>query len=280
MHKVLSRDEIAPAVIRMVVEAPAIAKKRNAGQFVVVRPFEVSERIPLTIVDSDPKKGTITLIIQVVGATTRELTSIKPGESILDVVGPLGQPTHLGKVGRVVSIGGGVGTAVAYPIAKAMKEAGNEVWGIIGGRSKELVILEKEMKAFCDRLVVTTDDGSYAKKGFVTDALKELIAETGGKIDLVLAVGPLPMMKAVSNLTKEYKIKTVVSLNPIMVDGTGMCGGCRVEVGGKVQFACVDGPEFDAHLVDFDNLGKRLKTYREAEQIADEKCKIGLNTKR
>ncbi|MBN1810026.1 MAG: sulfide/dihydroorotate dehydrogenase-like FAD/NAD-binding protein [Planctomycetes bacterium] len=279
MHNVVSRDEIAPSVVRMVVEAPAVASKRLPGQFVVVRPLEVSERIPLTIVDSEPASGTITLIVQVVGATTRELTSIQPGENILDVVGPLGRPTHIEKFGRVVSIGGGVGTAVAFPIAKGMKEAGNEVWGVIGGRSRDFVILEDEMRSLCDRLVVTTDDGSYGVKGFVTDALRRLIEETSGAIDLVLAVGPLPMMKAVSALTREHGIHTVVSLNPIMVDGTGMCGGCRVEVGGEIKFACVDGPEFDAHLVDFDNLAKRLRAYHDMEQQADHQCKIGLATR-
>mgnify|MGYP000732579622 CR=1 FL=1 len=179
----------------------------------------------------------------------------------------------------MVSIGGGVGTAVAFPIAKAMKEAGNEVWGVIGGRTRDFVLLEDEMKAFCDRVVVTTDDGSYARKGLVTDALKEFIDETAGKIDLVLAVGPLPMMRAVSDVTRGHGIRTIVSLNPIMVDGTGMCGGCRVEVGGEVKFACVDGPEFDAHKVDFDNLARRLRAYRDAEQAADEQCKIGLKTR-
>jgi ferredoxin/flavodoxin---NADP+ reductase len=258
---------LAPDVKLFRIVAPRIARKRKAGQFVIVRVHAQGERVPLTIADSDPKAGTITIIVQGIGKTTKQLNSLKTGDHLTDVVGPLGKPSEVERYGTVVVIGGGVGTAIAYPTAKALKSAGNHVISIVGARTRELVILESEMRAISDELHVTTDDGSYAEKGFVTDKLKALIA-AGRKIDYVLAIGPIPMMRAVAEATRPHGIKTVVSLNPIMVDGTGMCGGCRVLVDGKSQFACVDGPEFDAHRVDFDMLTKRNATYRDAERTA------------
>ena len=267
MAKVVSRREIAPQTVLLELEAPKIARRRKPGQFVILKQDERGERIPLTIAQSDAAKGTVTVIFQMVGAGTRGLGSVPVGGEILDVVGPLGKPTEIKKVGTVVSVGGGIGTAVAYPIAQAMKAAGNRVIGIIGARTKDLLILEAEMKAVSDELLVSTDDGSYARKGFVTDVLKEVIAR-GGPIAEVLAIGPVPMMRAVCKVTKEAGIKTVVSLNPIMIDGTGMCGGCRVEVGGETRFACVHGPEFDGHLVNWDVLTQRLSAYKTHEQEA------------
>lgn len=264
MYKIIKAEFLAPNIKRFIIEAPQIARKRKAGQFVIVRIKEKGERIPLTIADSDTVAGTITIIVQAVGKTTTELNTFKAGDSILDVVGPLGKPSHIENFGTAISIGGGVGTAIAYPIAVALKAAGNYTISIIGGRSKEFVILEEEMKKVCDEVYPTTDDGSYGFHGFVTEKLKELI-DSGTKIDFVLAIGPIPMMKAVADTTRPYGIKTVVSLNPIMVDGTGMCGGCRVTVDNKTVFACVDGPEFDAHLVDFEILERRNKTYRGSE---------------
>ena len=252
------------------VVAPRIARKRKAGQFVIVRVHAQGERVPLTIADSDPKDGTITIIVQGVGKTTRQLNGLEAGDHLTDVVGPLGKPSEIERYGTATVIGGGVGTAIAYPTAKALKLAGNHVISIIGARNRELLILEPEMRAISDELYVTTDDGSYAEKGFVTDKLKALMA-AGRKIDYVLAIGPIPMMRAVAEATRPHGIKTIVSLNPIMVDGTGMCGGCRVLVGGRSQFACVDGPEFDAHRVDFDMLMKRNAMYRDAERVALEK---------
>jgi len=267
MARILRRQTIAPQTVLLEISAPEIAKRRQPGQFVILRRGENSERIPLTIAKSDASKGTITVIFQVVGAGTRDLAGAEEGGEILDAVGPLGKPTHIGKVGTVAAVGGGIGTAVAYPIAEAMKAAGNRVIGIIGARTRELVILEAEMRAVADELLVTTDDGSYVRKGFVTDVLKEVIAR-GEKLAEVLAIGPVPMMRAVCKVTKEAGIKTVVSLNPIMIDGTGMCGGCRVEVGGETRFACVDGPEFDGHLVNWDLLTQRLSAYKAHEQEA------------
>ena len=261
---------LAPDVKLFRIVAPRIARKRKAGQFVIVRVHAQGERVPLTIADSDPKDGTITIIVQGIGKTTKQLNGLKAGDHLTDVVGPLGKPSEIERYGTVVVIGGGVGTAIAYPTAKALKSAGNHVISIVGARTRELVILESEMRAISDELYVTTDDGSYAEKGFVTDKLKALIA-AGRKIDYVLAIGPIPMMRAVAEATRPHGIKTVVSLNPIMVDGTGMCGGCRVLVDGKSQFACVDGPEFDAHRVDFDMLTKRNAMYRDAERVALEK---------
>ncbi len=262
---ILNRD-----VCRFEIMAPRIAEKRKAGQFVIIRLHEHGERIPLTIADADPERGTITLIVQGVGKTTRELNNMKAGDKIADVVGPLGRPTHIENFGHSVVVGGGLGTAVMYPIARALKDAGNRVTFILGARTRSLLILEDELKGFCDEVKICTDDGSYGKKGFVTDLLKEMIEE-GEKIDFVIGAGPIPMMKALAETTRPHGIKTVASLNPIMVDGTGMCGACRVLVGEETKFACVDGPEFDAHQVDFDLLWKRNRAYIKQEKIALER---------
>jgi ferredoxin--NADP+ reductase len=256
---------LAPGIKRFVIQAPRIARKQKPGQFVILRIYEEGERIPITIENSDPVRGTINIVVQSVGKTTHLLNSLETGDSILDVVGPLGKPSEIANYGTVVVVGGGVGTAMAYPSAVALKRAGNRVISIVGARTKELVILESEMRATSDVLMVTTDDGSYADKGFVTDKLRQLI-QNGTRIDLVVAVGPIVMMKAVADMTRKENIRTVVSLNPIMIDGTGMCGGCRVLIDGKSQFACVDGPEFDAHHVDFAVLVQRNAMYRDAEQ--------------
>ena len=269
MPQILSAKFIAPNIKRFDILSPKIAQRRKPGQFVIIRIDESGERIPLTIADSNNENGTITIIVQAVGRTTMELNMLEAGDTILDVVGPLGKPSEIEKFGNAVSIGGGVGTAIAYPTAVALKQAGNHTISIIGGRSKEFVILEDEMRNVCDEVYVTTDDGSYDKKGFVTDQLKELIRHK--KIDFVLAIGPIPMMKAVAEVTRDKNIKTVVSLNPIMVDGTGMCGGCRATVDNKTVFVCVDGPEFDAHKVDFETLDRRNRTYLMDEKISLEK---------
>jgi len=275
MYKIVEAEFIASNVKRFVIEASKIAQKRKAGQFVIVRIKEEGERIPLTIADSDNLNGTITLIVQGIGKTTKELNEYQTGDYILDVVGPLGKPSHIENFGTAISIGGGVGTAIAYPTAVALKQAGNYTIAITGGRSKEFVILEDELKNVCDEVYPTTDDGSYGFHGFVTQKLKEII-DSGQKIDFVLAIGPIPMMKAVAKTTRPYGIKTVVSLNPIMVDGTGMCGGCRATVDGKTVFVCVDGPEFDAHKVDFETLTRRNSAYREMENISlhDFECNL------
>jgi len=251
MYKIVSKEILAPQISRFSVEAPEIARSRKAGQFVVIRAEETSERVPLTIVDSDPEAGTIDLIVQDAGFSTHCLTCFQEGDALIDVLGPLGKPTDIENYGTVVCVGGGVGTAVLYPIAKALKEAGNTVITINGARNKELVILEEELAAVSDELMITTDDGSYGIKGFGSTVLQEMIDE-GKEIDFVVAIGPTIMMKAVSEVTRPHRIPTIASLNAIMIDGTGMCGGCRVTVGEEVKFACVDGPEFDAHLVDFD----------------------------
>jgi ferredoxin--NADP+ reductase len=278
VNEVLEKRQLGPDVFRMELVYPKLARKARPGQFVIVRASEDGERIPLTIADADPEAGSITLIFQVVGKSTTLLARMEPGDEILDVVGPLGIPTEIKRFGRVVCIGGGIGAAPLYPIAKALKAAGNAVTAILGGRSKNLVILENEFRAISDAVVVTTDDGTYGRKGFVTDALNDLLA-TGERFDRAWAIGPVPMMKAVCDVTRGAGIPTVVSLNPIMVDGTGMCGGCRVIVGGKVKFACVDGPEFDGHAVDFDTLAKRLTTYRDRERRDHDACRIGLKTR-
>jgi ferredoxin--NADP+ reductase len=270
MYPIIHTSVLAPTITRLVVRAPYIARKRKAGNFVMVRVDDHGERIPLTLADSDPEGGTITLIIQAVGKTTRLLCSKNAGEFLLDVVGPLGTPTPIGLHGTVVCIGGGVGTAELYPIARALKEGGNTIRTIIGARSKDLVILEEEMRACSDDVFITTDDGSYGRKGFVTDQLRDFLAGPA-PVHAVYAIGPLPMMKAVASVTRPSGIATLVSLNTIMVDGTGMCGGCRVTVGGQMRFACVDGPEFDAHQVDFDELMMRNRTYLEFERTADER---------
>lgn len=265
MFKILKAARIAPGIKRFLIEAPRIARKHEAGQFVILRLDEHGERIPLTIESADRENGTISLVVQAVGKTTYQLNALNEGDAIRDVVGPLGKPSVIKNFGTVVIVGGGVGTALAYPTTVALKGAGNRILTILGARNRALVLLEEEMRAVSDALYVTTDDGSYGEKGLVTDKLRELLA-TEAKIELVLAVGPVPMMKAVADLTREQGIHTVVSLNPIMIDGTGMCGGCRVLVGGKSQFACVDGPEFDAHDVNFDVLMQRNRMYREAEK--------------
>ena len=277
MYKIIERRDLAPDVFLMKIESPEIADHRKAGQFVILRIDEEGERIPLTIADADSEKGTITLVIQAVGKTTRKLGRMKAGESIINLIGPLGRPTHLEKFGTVVCVGGGIGIAPVYPIAQAMKEAGNHVIGIIGARTKELVIMEDEMRAVCHELRVATDDGSYGFHGFVSQVLEAMIND-GVHIDLVMAIGPVPMMRATCNLTRKYNLKTVVSLNPIMIDGTGMCGGCRVSVGGETKFTCVDGPEFDGHEVDFDLLVQRQQIYLSHEEEAtnrfSEECKL------
>jgi ferredoxin/flavodoxin---NADP+ reductase len=265
VFKIVHAQFLAPGIKRFVIEAPRIARKQKPGQFVILRIYEEGERIPVTIENSDPLKGTISIVVLAAGKTTHLLNSLETGDSILDVVGPLGKPSDISKYGTVVVVGGGVGTAMAYPTAAALKREGNRVISIVGARNKELVILEQEMREVSDTLMITTDDGSYADKGFVTDKLRQLI-ENGTRIDLVIAVGPIVMMKAVSEMTRKEHIRTVVSLNPIMIDGTGMCGGCRVLIDGKSEFACVDGPEFDAHKVDFSVLVQRNAMYRDAEQ--------------
>ncbi len=264
MYRIIFNKPIAERIKHMRVVAPFIARKRKPGNFVILIPDEKGERIPLTIVDSDPNEGTIDLIYQEVGTSTFKLGLKKDGDYLYRIVGPLGKPTHIEKFGTVVAIGGGVGIAPLYPIAKGMKEAGNRIVTILGARKKDLIILEKEMGEISDDLRVWTDDGSYGKKGLVTHGLQELIDE-GLKIDMVLAIGPAIMMKFVAKMAAEHGLPIIVSLNPIMVDGTGMCGACRVVVGGEIKFACVDGPEFDGHQVDFDNLILRLKAYRKYE---------------
>lgn len=270
MFAIKEARKLAPNIGLFRIKAPRIARKRQAGQFVIVRVHDHGERIPLTIADSDVEGGTITIVVQGVGKTTKLLNRLTTGDTILDVVGPLGKPSEIKLFGTVVVIGGGVGTAIAYPTAVAMHQAGNHVISIIGAKTKESVILEDEVRKTSDELFVMTDDGSYGEQGFVTQKLQSLI-EAGTPIDQVLAIGPIPMMKAVAEVTRPKRIRTVVSLNPIMVDGTGMCGGCRVLVGGKTRFACVDGPEFDAHQVDFETLVQRNKLYRTQEAIALQK---------
>ena len=267
MHEILEKRELGPDVHLYKFHAPDVAKYRKPGQFVIIRISEEGERIPLTIADVDQEEGSLTLIVQSVGKTTLEMSTMKVGDSIPDIAGPLGEPTHIEKVGHVVCVGGGIGTAPLYPVTHAMKEIGNRVTSILGARNADLLILEEEMRSVSDDLVITTDDGSQGKKGLVTDAIKELV-EGGEKFDLCVAMGPPIMMKFVSLLTKELGIPTLVSLNPLMVDGTGMCGGCRVTVGGETKFACVDGPEFDGHLVDFDEMMNRLTMYKDQEKEA------------
>ncbi len=282
MYQITEARFLAQDIKLFKIKSPKIAEKRKAGQFVIIRIGERGERIPLTIADSDTSDGTVTIIVQGVGKTTKQLNMLEAGDEIMDIVGPLGMPSHIENFGTAVSIGGGVGTAIAYPTAVALKRAGNKVITINGARSKDLVILEEEMKAVSDEAYITTDDGTYGHHGFVTDMLQKLI-DDGAKIDFVLAIGPIPMMKAVSDLTKPHGIKTVVSLNPIMIDGTGMCGGCRVAVGGEVKFACVDGPEFDAHDVDFKNFTDRNRMYQEYEKKSleryEHRCKLSKQIK-
>ncbi len=272
MFKIVDRKEMADGTIIMnEIEAPRIAAKARPGQFVILKANETGERIPLTISDLDTEKGTIEVIYMVIGKSTALFKELGVGDGYQDVIGPLGKPTDIEKLGHVVCVGGGTGVAVLFPITRGFKNAGNQVTSIIGARSKDLLILEDKMKAASDELRICTDDGSYGTKGFVTEALKDVLENT--KVDLVVAIGPVPMMKFVSKLTQEYNVKTLVSLNPIMIDGTGMCGGCRVSVGDETKFACVDGPEFDGHQVDFDGLMQRLRAYEEEEKKAyDEYC--------
>jgi ferredoxin--NADP+ reductase len=270
MYRIVEARRLAPSLVRLVVEAPLVARKGQAGHFVIIRGDERGERIPLTIVETRPDQGTITLIAQAVGKTTKQLVSLQVGESLADVVGPLGNPAAIALFGEVACVGGGVGTAELMPIARALRAAGNTVHVIIGARTRDLVVLEAEITACSDSIVVTTDDGSYGRRGLVTDALRPLLAPP--PIAAVYAIGPLPMMKAVAALTREQYVRTFVSLNPIMVDGTGMCGGCRVTVGGQMKFACVDGPEFDGHAVDFDELIRRNRAYLDLERVADERA--------
>ena len=274
MFKIVAKQSLNPTVTKMTVEAPLIAKKAQPGQFIILRASEDGERIPLTVADTDPAAGTVTIIYQIVGGATIELNAKNTGEYLPDFVGPLGTPSHLEGLRKVAVVGGGVGCAIAYPLAKRLHELGAEVHTVVGFRNRELVILEDEFRAVSDRLVMMTDDGSYGEKGLVTAALEKLI-EAGNQYDEVIAIGPLVMMKFVCAVTKKYNIKTVVSMNPIMIDGTGMCGGCRLTVGGKTKFACVDGPDFDGHQVDFDEAMKRGSMYREFEAHArDEACRL------
>ena len=269
MYKIVKKESLNPTVSKMVIEAPLIAKKAEPGQFIILRSNEDSERIPLTIADYDREKGTITIIYQIVGASTMELDRKSEGEELNDFVGPLGVKSHLDGLKKVAVVGGGVGCAIAYPIAKKLHEMGVEVHSITGFRNKDLVILENEFHKVSDKLVMMTDDGSYGEKGLVTNALEKLI-EDGNKYDEVIAIGPLIMMKFVTEVAKKHNIKITVSMNPIMIDGTGMCGGCRLTVGGETKFACVDGPDFDGTLVDFDEAMKRGGMYREFEAHARE----------
>ncbi len=269
MFQILKKRALNPTVTEMVIHAPLVAKKAEPGQFIIFRASEDGERVPLTIADFDREMGTVTIIFQIVGASTMELNALNEGDSLVDFVGPLGTPSHVEGLKKVAVVGGGVGCAIAYPIAKKLHSLGAEVHTVVGFRNKDLVILEEEFRAVSDRLVMMTDDGSYGEKGVVTNALEALIKE-GNQYDEVIAIGPLVMMKFVCKLTKEYGIKTIVSMNPIMIDGTGMCGGCRLTVGGKTKFACVDGPDFDGHEVDFDEAMKRGSMYRDFEAHARE----------
>ena len=276
MFKILEKRVLNPDVKLMVIDAPVVAKKAEPGQFIILRVREGGERIALTIADYDRENGTVTIIFQEVGKTTRLLGTLNEGDYILDFVGPLGIASHFENVKNVAVIGGGLGAAIAYPQAKKLNSMGVKVDAIIGFRNKDLIILEEEMKKASNRLFVTTDDGSNGNKGFVTDVLRKLIEE-GNKYDLVIAIGPLVMMKAVSDLTKSYGVKTVVSMNPVMIDGTGMCGGCRVTVGGEIKFACVDGPDFDGHLIDFDEAIRRQAMYKteERQSLEEHYCRLG-----
>uniref|UniRef100_A0A7C3UPS9 Sulfide/dihydroorotate dehydrogenase-like FAD/NAD-binding protein n=1 Tax=candidate division WOR-3 bacterium TaxID=2052148 RepID=A0A7C3UPS9_UNCW3 len=270
MAKILKKRILAPGIKEFLVHSPLIAQKALPGQFIVLRISEEGERIPLTIAETFPEEGAVRIIFQEVGKSTKHLGLLAEGEEILDFVGPLGKPSEIEFFGNVIGIGGGVGSVVIYPVLKALKRKGNYLIGIIGARNKELLIMEDEIKPLCDEFYVTTDDGSYGQKGFVSDALSLLLKE-GRKIERVIAIGPVPMMRSVANLTKSYQIPTIVSLNPIMLDATGMCGVCRVEVGGETKFACVDGPEFDGHKVNFDLLAARLATYQKEEKVSLER---------
>ena len=274
MNRIVEKTPLNPTVTRMVIDAPQVARKAEPGQFIILRVSEDGERIPLTVADYDREKGTVTIIYQIVGATTEKLNHLNAGETLHDFVGPLGRPTETEGLRKVAVVGGGVGCAIAYPVAKKLHEQGSEVHSIIGFRSKDLVILEDEFAAASDRLLRMSDDGSFGEKGLVTDALRGLL-EAGEQYDEVITIGPLIMMKFVCKLTKEFGVKTVASMNPIMIDGTGMCGCCRLTVGGKMRFACVDGPDFDGHQIDVDEAIARAGTYRDFERKArEEACNL------
>ena len=274
MYRIVSKEYLNPTVVKMDIEAPFVAKKANPGQFIILRTDENGERIPLTVADYDRNAGTVTIIFQIVGGTTEKLSHMETGDELHDFVGPLGKATHTDGLKKVAVVGGGVGCAIAYPVAKKLHELGCEVHSIVGFRNKDLVILEDEFKAASTKFVPMSDDGSFGEKGLVTDALKKLLDE-GEKYDEVITIGPLIMMKFVCKLTKEYGVKTIASMNPIMIDGTGMCGGCRLSVGGKTVFACVDGPEFDGHEIDFDEAISRSAQYKDFERHAhDEACNL------
>jgi len=279
LNTIIRKKQLSDEVFQLSVFSPLIAESCRPGQFIILQVSENGERIPLTIADSNATQGLITLIFQTVGKTTHLLAELSEGETILNLVGPLGKPTYIEKVGTVVCVGGGIGVAPLYPIAKAMKAAGNKLIVIIGARSKNLVILEDEMKAIADELIICTDDGSSGEKALVTEPLKKLCS-SAQKPDLVTAIGPPIMMKFCAETTRPFQVPTIVSLNTIMIDGTGMCGGCRVTVGGKTQFVCVDGPEFDGHLVDFDNMMKRLRSYKNHEHSAHEQCHLDMEIKK
>ncbi len=266
MYKVIEKTILSENVAKLIIENKTIAKNRKPGQFVIIKMGEIGERIPLTIADADPEKGTITIIVQKVGTSSHKLFNLNAGDHISDLVGPLGQPTEVEKVGTVIAAGGGVGVAPLYPIAKAFKEAGNKLITILAARTKDLIILENEMKEFSDEFMIMTDDGSYGKKGLITAGIEEIINRE--KVDMVICLGPAIMMKFIALLTRKHNIHTIASLNTIMVDGTGMCGACRVTVGGKTKFVCVDGPEFNAHEVDFDEMLKRLNAYKKEEETS------------
>jgi len=277
MNRILSKKQLSADVYEMTVEAPLIAKARRAGQFIILQiDVEWGERIPLTIADADSEKGTITMVFQAVGATTHRLAVKEPGDCIDTILGPLGNPTHIEKFGSVVCIGGGIGVAPLYPIVQAMKEAGNKVTAIIGARTKELVIFEDRMRKYADELIVVTDDGSYGRKALVTEPLKERCAQVP-KPDMTVAIGPPIMMKFCEKTTAEFNVPIMVSLNTIMIDGTGMCGGCRVTIGGRTKFVCVDGPEFDGHQVDFDNMMLRMRAFKSREDEDHHRCHLELH---
>ncbi|NOY36895.1 MAG: sulfide/dihydroorotate dehydrogenase-like FAD/NAD-binding protein [Chlorobi bacterium] len=269
MNKILEKQFFSPDVAKMVLEAPEISKSRKAGHFVIIRIGEKGERIPLTIADADPDKGTITLVVQRVGVTSARFIALEPGDQVRDVVGPLGNPTHIEKAGTVLCAGGGVGVAPLLPIVEALKKAGNKVVTVLAARNKDLIILEEQMRTFSDEVIIMTDDGSYGEKGLVTHGMEKVINRE--KVDQAVVIGPAIMMKFAALTTKKYHIPTIASLNTIMVDGTGMCGACRVSVGGRTRFVCVDGPEFDAHQVDFDEMLKRLGAYKDQEREAYER---------
>lgn len=266
MNKVVEKELLSENVVKLVVEAPQIARKQCPGQFVIVRTDEKGERIPLTIADADREKGTITLIIQKVGTSSCKISELNPGDALSDISGPLGRPTHIEKLGTVLACGGGVGIAPLYPIARAFKQAGNRLIAVLGARNRELLILEKEMAAFADETIIMTDDGSHGRKGLITVGIEEVLKRE--PVQMAVAIGPAVMMKFTALLTKRYDVPTIASLNTIMVDGTGMCGACRVSVGGKTKFVCVDGPEFDAHQIDYDEMIKRLNTYKVEEKVS------------